>query len=154
MELRSDLTFPTLDEPCVQRIAKLASRLDGSGPGESDDELREFNERTGTSYELSEFQGIFGGMEHETWVRTLLCEPFATKPLAPTRDELLEIITRLTAGDDEVHEQFFWIRVLETHLDPEISDLIYWPGEYFGDGDNSRELSPQQILETAFESKP
>ena len=41
------------------------------------------------------------------------------------------------------------MRVLEHHLDPRISDLIHWPGEYFGDGDNSRELSPQDILDIA-----
>jgi hypothetical protein len=29
-----------------------------------------------------------------------------------------------------------------------LSDLIYWPGEYFGD-DNQRELTPEQILDIA-----
>ncbi len=30
---------------------------------------------------------------------------------------------------------------------PRISDLIYWPGEYFGD--NSREFTPEEIIDIA-----
>jgi len=76
----------------------------------------------------------------------------ATPP--PTDAEALELITRLVSAGGEEWEQFFWTRVLEHHLDPRISDLIHWPGEYFGDGKNSRELSPQDILDTVRKSKP
>lgn len=30
-----------------------------------------------------------------------------------------------------------------------VSDLIFWPGHYFGDGDNSRDLTPKEILDIA-----
>jgi len=35
-----------------------------------------------------------------------------------------------------------------------LTDLIYWPGVYFGDGDNSREMTPKEILDTALRAKP
>ena len=154
MALRPEFNFPSLDAAKVDRLAELASQLDGAGPGQCDDELSEFNESAGTDIPLAEFQGIYGGMEHDSWVRNVLCEPFVTTTPAPTDDEALELITRLTSASGEEWEQFFWIRVLEHHLDPRISDLVHWPGEYFGDGDNSRELSPQDILDTARKSKP
>ena len=73
------------------------------------------------------------GMEHETWVRNVLCMPLAEKRLDLTNDEMIEIISRLCTAAGEVHEHFFWIKLLETNLDPRISDLI-------GDDDNSREM--------------
>ena len=154
MAIRPEFNFPSLDAAKVDRLAELASQLDGAGPGQCDDELREVNEFARTNIPLAEFQGIYGGMEHDSWVRNVLCEPFVTATPAPTDEEALELITRLTSAGGEEWEQFFWIRVLEHHLDPRISDLINWPGEYFGDGDNSRELSPQDILDTARKSKP
>ena len=154
MALRPEFNFPSLDAAKVDRLVELASLLDGSGPGQCDDELREFNKCACTVIPLAEFQGIYGGMEYDSWVRNVLCEPFVTATPALTDDEALELIARLTSAGGEEWEQFFWMRVLEHHLDPRISDLIHWPGEYFGDGDNSRELSPQDILDIARNSKP
>lgn len=153
MELRSELRFPQLDEFKVKRLAELAARIDGARPGEWEDELAEFNQLAGTSLEFHEFQGISGGTEHETWVRNTLSIPYAQSNLSLLPPEMLEIISRLCSGAGEEHEQFFWLKVLETHLDPRISDLIYWPGEYFGDGDNSRQLTPQDILEIALKRR-
>ncbi|WPN46046.1 MULTISPECIES: hypothetical protein [unclassified Pseudomonas] len=31
-------------------------------------------------------------------------------------------------------------------------DFPFWPVEYFGDRDNSRELTPEQIIETALKN--
>ncbi len=149
MELRAELRFPTLDDARVQRLAELASKIDGARPGEWEDELVEFNRLADTSLDFAVFQGFSGGMEHDTWVRTVLSEPFTGKPLELSRDEMLEIITRLCTAAGEEHELVFWIKLLERNLDPRISDLIYWPGEYFGDGNNSRRMSPEEILETA-----
>lgn len=154
MKIRSELNFPQLDIDKVNRLAELAAELDGASPGQCDDELHEFNETAGTSIPLSEFQGIYGGMEHHSWVRNVLCEPFVKATPPPTDAEALELITRLMSAGGDEWELFFWTCVLEHHIDPKMSDLIHWPGEYFGDGDNSRELSPQDILDTARKYKP
>jgi hypothetical protein len=36
--------------------------------------------------------------------------------------------------------------------DARISELFFWHGEYFGDGDNARELTPEQVIETALKN--
>ena len=32
------------------------------------------------------------------------------------------------------------------------SDLIFWPGEYFGDGDDSRELTAEEVADEIISS--
>jgi hypothetical protein len=150
MELRAELMPPILDESKVARLAKLAGRIDGACPGQWEDELEEFNRLACTSLKFLDFQGIYGGMDHETWVRCVLAEPAQKRIPDITRDELLELIRRASTAENEEHESQFWLGLLEANLpDSRISDLIFWPGEYFGDGNNSRELSPEQILDLA-----
>jgi hypothetical protein len=63
---------------------------------------------------------------------------------------LLELIRRVSTAGAEEHEKIFWLGLLEANVpDKRISGLIFWPGEYFGDGNNSRELSPEEILDIA-----
>jgi hypothetical protein len=150
MQLRPELQFPPLDEEKVQRLARIAGRLDGSLREHSDEDLALFNREAGTSLEWLEFQGIYGACEHDVWVREVLARPFERPIPDITREELLELIRRICNGEGEEHETSFYFELLAANVpDPRISDLIYWPGEYFGDGDNQRELTPEQILDTA-----
>ena len=72
MELRPELMPPVLDEALVTRLAKLAARIDGAHPGQWEDDLHEFNRLARTNLAFEEFQGIYGGEEHENYVRRLL----------------------------------------------------------------------------------
>jgi hypothetical protein len=150
MNLRPELLFPPLDEARVARLARLAARIDGAHPGQWEEDLEEFNRGAGTNLAFADFQGVYGGQDHDTWVRSVLAEPFQ-KPIADiTRDEFLELIRRVSAALGKEHEIAFWLGLLEANLPGRrISDLIFWPGDYFGDGDNSRELTPEQILDIA-----
>jgi hypothetical protein len=78
VELRPELMPPALDEAKVARLAKLAATIDGARPGQWEDLLEEFNREAGTSLEYDDFQGIYGGMDHDTWVRAVLCGPAAS----------------------------------------------------------------------------
>jgi hypothetical protein len=141
---------PALDEAKVARLADLAAAIDGARPGQWEDLLDEFNREAGTSLHFADFQGIYGGMDHEVWVRNILSEP-ALKPIPDiTRAELLELLRRVMTAAGKEHEINFWLGLLQANVpDKRISDLIFWPGEYFGDGDHSRELTPEQILDIA-----
>jgi hypothetical protein len=152
MELRPELMPPKLDEAKVARLGKLAAQLDGGADGPWEEWLDKFNRLAGTDLQFKNFQKIYGAMEHDEWVRDILCRPYAKKLDGVTREEWLEVIRRVMNAAGEEHEQSFWLTLLEENLDPHISDLIFWPGEYFGDGDDSRELSPEQILEIALPS--
>src|SRR5262249_33621532 len=133
MELRAELMPSTLDEARVSRLGQLAGWIDGARPGQWEDWLAEFNREAGTSLDWIDFQGVYGGMEHEEFVRNILVEQ-TIKPIPDiTRNEYLEVIRRLLHGHGAEHEEYFWMKLLEVNLqDPMISALFYWPGEYFG----------------------
>jgi len=54
-------------EAKVARLAMLAAHLDGVRPGQWEDDLAEFNRLAGTPIPLEEFQGIYGGEDHQDW---------------------------------------------------------------------------------------
>jgi hypothetical protein len=150
MDLRPALMPPALDEAKVARLAKLAGRIDGADPGQWEELLEQFNREAGTNLAFADFQRIYQAMDHETFVRGVLSEPAVRRIPDITYDELLELVTRVCNAAGEEHEYSFWLSLLQANLpDPRLSALIYWPGEYFGDGDNSRQLSPREILDIA-----
>ncbi len=154
MELRPELMPPRLDEAKIARLAKLAAQIDGANPGQWEDQLAEFNREAGTTFAFKDFQGIYGGQEHETWVRNVLSAPFQKRLPDITRPELVELVRRVNLAEGQEHEIYFWLKMLEQNLpDPRVSDLIFWPGEYFGDGDNSRKFTPEQLVDIALSKK-
>src|SRR4051812_45796345 len=98
MPLRAELMPPILDEGQVVRLAELAARIDGAWASQVEDEVAAFNAEAGTSFTFVDFQGIYGGQEHETWVRGVLSAR-AERPIPDiTREELLELIRRIAAA--------------------------------------------------------
>jgi hypothetical protein len=153
MKLRPELMPPALDEEKVACLARLAGRLDGARPGECDEELEQFNREAGTAFDYLIFQGIYGSMDHDEWVRGVLVEEGVKVIPGITSAEFLEMIRRVCQSEGEEHETWFWGRLLELNLDPDIVNLIFWPGDYFDDGDDSRDLSPKQILDIALTAR-
>jgi hypothetical protein len=151
MNLRPEFQTPPLDETLVARLADLAATIDGARPGEADDELAEFNALAGTTFEADDFQGIYGGEEHVQWVRRLLLTRLAPVVSDLTRDDLIAAFARILARDDRSEEDRDYLcATLHRSLDdPRIEELIDWPGEYFGDGDNSRSLTPEEMADAA-----
>jgi hypothetical protein len=151
MDLRPEFQTPPLDESLVARLADLAATIDGARPGEADDELAEFNALVGTTFEVDVFQGIYGGENHDVWVRRLLSTRLAPVVTDLTRDDLIAAFARILARDRRSEEDRDYLcAVLQRSLDdPQITDLVDWPGEYFGDGDNSRSLSPEEMADAA-----
>jgi hypothetical protein len=153
MELRLELMPPELDEMKVVRLAALASEIDGGRRDETENQLAEFNQEAMTDFTLFDFQGIYGGQDHETWVRQVLAGPYECRLTDITQSELIEMARRVMDADSPEHATCYWLKMLALNIpDARISDLFFWPGEYFGDGDNSRELSPEQIIETALKN--
>jgi hypothetical protein len=150
MEIRPELMPPALDAAKVARLAKLAAEIDGARPGQWEDQLAAFNAEAGTSFEFADFQGIYGGQDHDTWVRWVLAVPHKRRLPDITRAELVELARRVKKADGAEHEINFWLDMLALNIpDPRVSDLIFWPGEYFGDGDNRRDLSAEQVVDIA-----
>ncbi|RON43661.1 hypothetical protein BK666_20485 [Pseudomonas frederiksbergensis] len=150
MELRPDLMPPVLDELQVARLTELAEEIDGGHPEQTRDQLSAFNREAMTELEFIDFQGIYGGQAHDTWVRKVLAKPNQRRVADVTKLELIELARRVMQGDGEDHAIEFWLSLLEINIPNErVSDLIFWPDEYFGDVNYSQELSPEQVIEIA-----
>ncbi|QDU11059.1 hypothetical protein [Gimesia aquarii] len=145
-------TPPHLDEALVQRLAELANELDGADEHDAKPLLEEFNELAGTSIPFAEFQGIYGAEDHIDYVRRVLTDKLTNADSSLTRDDLTEMFKRVCENPtDDAYLQFMFSTIKKTFGDHQISDLVFWPGEYFGDGDNSREQTPEEMAEAVLE---
>ncbi|MDA8486796.1 hypothetical protein NNO07_27370 [Pseudomonas resinovorans] len=154
MKLRSELMPPKLDESLVSRLTSLSEKIDCGDPGKVQDLVIAFNRDAGTNFGFSDFQGIYGGQDHNTWVRKVLASPYLKCVDGITRSELAEMARRVMENDGPELAVDFWLSMLEVNIpDDRISDLIFWPNEYFGDPNYAEDLSPEQVIETALENK-
>ncbi|PQO46984.1 hypothetical protein [Blastopirellula marina] len=143
---------PELDESLVQRLAELAAEIDGSPESMADEMVAEFNSLAGTNTPYLEFQGISGGEDHEDYVRRVLIHQQTTADPTIGRNELIEMFRRVLAKpNDQTYLNFVLATIERTFGDDQVSNLIFWPGEYFGDGDDSRELTPEQMADAVLD---
>lgn len=153
MELRPELMPPELDEPRVVRLTGFSQEIDGGTLDETRNQLAAFNREAKTDFEFIDFQGIYGGQDHDTWVRQVLGTPHEVHVANITQAELVEMARRVMKCEGPEHAIYFWLSMLKINIPNErISDLIFWPGEYFGDEydeGNSQELSPEQVIDIA-----
>ncbi|MCI1003265.1 MULTISPECIES: hypothetical protein [unclassified Herbaspirillum] len=157
MELRRELTPPSLDEELVSRLAELADALDGT-PNEA---LRaEFNRLAGTELAMISFQGIHGSEDHANFVRRILRKQHIKPVPDITRAELIEIVRRAMkldrGGLHEAYMAIFDCNVSRLHA----SNLIFYAPDYDHDSDtwgggkpmSDYDPSPEQIVDWALDT--
>jgi hypothetical protein len=158
MELRPELMPPVLDEALVARLAKLAAGLDGARPGQWEDDLVEFNRLAGTSIPFEEFQGIYGGEDHEDYVRRVLNYRLIKPVPDVTRAELVEVVRRAMPTNEFFDQHEAYMAVFDANVPLEgASNLIFYPPDYdtatntWGEDRPMGEYdpTPEQIVEWA-----
>jgi hypothetical protein len=143
---------PKLDEELVQRLAAIAARLDGGDKLADASLLDEFNQLAGTDIPFSEFQGISGAEEHVDYVRRVLTDRATSASPDLDRESLVAMFAKVLADPcDDAYVQYVFTTIEKTYGDTQISDLVFWPGEYFGDGNNQRELTPELMADVVLE---
>ncbi len=143
---------PKLDEDLVQRLAKIAARLDGGDEVADASLLDEFSQLAGTDISFSEFQGIYGAEEHIDYVRRVLTDRATEASPDLNREGLIEMFANVLADPcDDAYVQYVFTTIKKTFGDTQVSDLVFWPGEYFGDGNNQRELTPELMADAVLE---
>ena len=143
---------PELDESLVQRLAELADEIDGCPESMADEMVAEFNSLAGTNIPYLEFQGISGGEDHEDYVRRVLINQQITSDPTIGRTELTEMFRRILADPcDRKYLDFVLATIEKTFGDDQVSDLIFWPGEYLGLGDVRLDLTPKQMADAVLE---
>lgn len=146
------MTQPELDEQLVQHLAQIADRLDGGDENVDLPLLEEFNRVAGTEIPFSEFQGICGGEDHITYVRRVLAERATNADPRLDRDGLIEMFTKALADPcDDAYLKYVFATIEKTFGDSQVSDLVFWPGEYFGDANNQRELKPDEMADAVLD---
>ena len=154
MGLRPDLMPPSLDESLVARLTELSEQIDCGHREQTREQLAAFNRQAMTELEFIDFQGIYGGQDHDTWVRKVLATPFERRVADVTKQELVELARRVMEGVGADHEVEFWLSMLAINIPNErVSDLIFWPNEYFNDINYSQRLSPEQVIEIALNDR-
>lgn len=113
--------------------------------------MPDFNLHAGTEFDRKHFDGMGAPSEQRSWIEKSLLRVAAQKQNFISEDEILELIARLLdAKRYSDREVYFWMETLDGFLrDPNLRDLIHYPGKYFGDSDNSRQMTPRQILDAA-----
>lgn len=125
MDLRLELMPPKLDQALVARQAKLADQIDGARPGQWEDKLTEFNRLADTAMLFGHFQGIYGGEDHEKWVRRVLYQQRLRPDPNLSLAEMTEIVSRIMTCDE--HHEFF-LELFQVNCKHALgSDLIFWP---------------------------
>ena len=128
MKLRPELMPPLLDEELVARLAELAALLDGD-PDEA--KRAEFNRLAGTNISMREFQGIYGGENHEEYVRRVLYHRLITPFPGVTRAELAEVVRRAMPSNEFFDQHEAYMAVFDANVPlPGASNLIFYPPDY------------------------
>ncbi len=156
MQLRPELEPSSLSASLVERLTWLADHLDGEqNPAQIELWLTEFNVKADSNFRWEDFQEIYGYQNHDEWVKSaLLRQRIAVVPDI-SHDELLEIVRRIQSNPGGEAETDFYLTMLEANVPYRgVSDLIFWPSVHFGDDDDSRELTPEQIVDIALNSEP
>jgi hypothetical protein len=129
-------------------IAREIYRLHEAG-GDYAPQLQEFARILGKSVPQFDVDAAFGSISPESFAEGLLMDR-SRMPKDLSESEMLELIERICKADGTESQISYWLNCLEVNAgDDRISDLIFWPGEYFGGDDNGRELTPHEILRTA-----
>lgn len=154
MTLRPEFKVPEVEEELVTRLGTLAGEIDGARPGEWEDALEEFNRLSPSPLTFDDFQGIYGAEEHEDYVRRLLVTHQVPIVSNLAREDIVSVFERILNSQCPDHERSFLIEALKLNLgDSQISDLIYWPGIYFGDDNNARNQTPAEMADAALARK-
>ena len=125
MELRPIFT-PTITPERIQliesRIREIEDALEKAI--DVDHLIARFNEFTGKAYDKYYFQTYWSAQSREEFA-TDAALPVAVKVADITKEELIEIVDRILAGDS--HTLFFLeiLRINTTY--PRVSNLIFWP---------------------------
>lgn len=152
--MRPELSEPT-DQEKFRRVLPLAEavlQLHEAGQNYAA-QLQQMSRLLGRIVGKPEVLAAFGSADADAFARRLTIDWHAF-PTDLSEQELLELIDAVCAArGGPVHTEY-WVQCLAVNTGDEgISDLIYWPDEYFGAGYDRRELAPAEMLEVALRKR-
>lgn len=133
--------------PVAQRLAQQIYGLHEAGADYST-ELRQLGQLAGRIISLQQVMGAFGSIAPETFARKVLVN-WHSLPSDATEAEMLEMLQLICQAKGTEFQVEYWVECLRVNTgDDRLSDLIFWPDEYFGKP-IANELSAEEILDVA-----
>jgi hypothetical protein len=153
--MRPELLDPVRDQTKLQKLLPLTEdvfRLHEAGQSYAE-ELKAISRLANRIVGKYDVDVAFGCSSPEDFARELLID-WLTLPNDLSEPEMLELLKAVCTTRGNQVCISYWVKCLEANTgDNRLSDLIFWPDEYFGDGFDGRELSPSEILEIALRRK-
>jgi hypothetical protein len=144
---------PNIDAQVVETLTKISSTIDGGGR-DALPLVTEFNRIADTDLTFEDFQGICGSEDHETFVRRLLITNSTMADPTLDRDKLVEIFEKVLANVcDEDFLAYAFASIEKTFGVSDVSELVFWPGSFFGDGNDQRELKPTEMADAILDRR-
>jgi hypothetical protein len=142
-----DPVSPNPSLPAAEKLARDIYRLHEAGASYTA-ELRQLGLLAGRIVSVQQVLGGFGSIDPETFARKCLVD-WHSLPTDATEAEMLEMVQLVCQAEGTEFQVEYWVECLRVNTgDERISDLIFWPDEYFGKS-TSKELSAEEILEVA-----
>lgn len=153
--MRRHLFDPTVDDPRLSEALALGQEIFALYEAGADygAPLRRLGLVVGRPVHGFSVHDGFGSVGPDVFAKRQLVA-WDKVPTDLTKDEMLEMVDGVcgVTKADELQRDY-WLACLRANTgDEKISDLIYWPGSYFGDGDDTRVMSSSEILETALKA--
>ena len=148
MKLRKQL-LPNTDTDRIKEVTKRVTDILKGIEAKQDVSvlIRNFNEFTGRSYDLEDFQHFEETEVLEEFAR-IAASPRPKKINDISKKELIEIVSRVLDGDPDI---IFYQELFEANVPhPRASDLIFLPEELGFE----KELTASQIVEEALNYEP
>lgn len=152
--MRAVLIDPVVDQDRLAALLPLTEELfrQHEAGRDTTSVLRSIARLTTRIVSRSDFLWAFGAGSDRDFARRLLVDWHAI-PGDLTTTEMLEAMKVVCAQGDDVVRTDYLLKCLEINTgDARISDLIFWPDEYFGASAPTEELSPLAMLEIALKS--
>lgn len=150
VRMRPELRDP-VDQDKLHQLLPLTTAVFDLHERGSDyvEELKQISRLLGRVVGQIDVLGAFGSTDADGFAMRLAIDWHDT-PMDLSEPELLELLDAVceARGNDDLIE--YWVRCLALNTgDSRISDLIFWPADYFGAGYDGRELTPTEMLDVA-----
>jgi len=133
--------------PMARSLAYQIYRLHEAGADYSA-ELRQLGQLAGRIISLQQVMAAFGSISPETFARKSLVD-WHSLPADATEAEMLEMLELICQAKGTEFQVEYWVECLRINTgDDRLSDLIFWPDEYFGKP-VPQDLSAEEILDVA-----
>jgi hypothetical protein len=136
MPIPARFQLPPISPAEIREFCQLCSAIEDGvhrDHDEVDAMIARWNARACRSYEPVDFTKYYGAMDTEEFVHEAL-QPAPTYVPDVTYAELREVLEEVsTASIESQAEHSYFLTWLEVNLpDSNVSDLLYWPNEWFG----------------------